>query len=59
VSIVPGEPPRPTPAEKRIAGENERMRVVRNTIEADPNVKAVQSAFDAVLEADSIHPTDK
>jgi DNA polymerase-3 subunit gamma/tau len=59
ITIVPGEPPRPTPAERRIAGENERMRVARKTIEADPNIKAVQSAFDAVLEADSIHPTDK
>lgn len=59
LSIVPGKPPRATPAERRIAGENDRMRVARKTIESDPNIKAVQSAFDAVLEADSIHPTDK
>jgi DNA polymerase-3 subunit gamma/tau len=59
LTIVPGKPPRATPAERRIAGENDRMRVARKTIEADPNIKAVQSAFDAVLEADSIHPTDK
>jgi hypothetical protein len=30
------------------------MRDARETIEADPNVKAVQAAFDATLEPDSI-----
>lgn len=58
ITIKPGDPPRPTPAERRIAGENARMRAARETIEADPNVKAVQAAFDAVVEADSIHPME-
>jgi DNA polymerase-3 subunit gamma/tau len=54
VSIVTGTPVRPTPAELRRANENERMRAARESIENDPNVKAVQAAFDATLEADSI-----
>ena len=31
-----------------------RMREARETIEADPNVEALQAAFDATLEPDSI-----
>lgn len=58
LSIATGEPPAATPAQIRKAGENERMRKAREAIEQDPNVKAVQSAFDAVLEADSIQPVD-
>jgi DNA polymerase-3 subunit gamma/tau len=54
LTITPGTPARPTPAEQRKANENERMREAREAIENDPNVKAVQAAFDATLEADSI-----
>jgi DNA polymerase-3 subunit gamma/tau len=54
LTITTGAPARSTPAEIRRAGENERMREARETIERDPNVKAVQAAFDATLEADSI-----
>jgi DNA polymerase-3 subunit gamma/tau len=54
--ITPGDPPRPTPAERRAANENARMRGAREAMEQDPNVKAVQDAFGAVLEADSIQP---
>ncbi|HEU4619864.1 MAG TPA: DNA polymerase III subunit gamma/tau C-terminal domain-containing protein [Gammaproteobacteria bacterium] len=56
--ITPGKPPRPTPAERRAANENARMRKAREAIEQDPNVKAAQDAFGAVLEADSIQPMD-
>jgi DNA polymerase-3 subunit gamma/tau len=54
LSIVTGTPARPTPAELRRANENERMREAREAIENDPNVRAVQAAFDATLEPDSI-----
>ena len=54
LTIAAGKPPRPTPAEMRKANENERMRETREAIEGDPNVKAVQAAFEATLEADSI-----
>ena len=57
LTITPGTPPRPTPAEVRKSGENERMREARESIENDPTVKAVQAAFDAVLEPDSIRST--
>jgi DNA polymerase-3 subunit gamma/tau len=52
--ISVGQPARPTPAEQRRANESARMREARETIETDPNVKAVQAAFDATLEPDSI-----
>jgi DNA polymerase-3 subunit gamma/tau len=57
--ITPGKTPRPTPAERRAANENARMRRAREAMEQDPNVKAVQDAFGAVLEADSIQPVDE
>jgi DNA polymerase-3 subunit gamma/tau len=57
LTIVAGKPVRATPAELRKANENERMREAREAIEGDPNVKAVQAAFEATLEADSIRST--
>jgi DNA polymerase-3 subunit gamma/tau len=57
LSIVAGTPSRPTPADIRRAGENERMRAAREAIEGDPNVRALQAQLDATIEADSIRPT--
>jgi DNA polymerase III subunit gamma/tau len=54
LSIVVGQPSRPTPAETRRANESTRMRETREAIENDANVKAIQAAFDATLESDSI-----
>ena len=54
LSITVGQPLRPTPAEVRRANESARMREARETIEGDPNIKAMQAAFDATLEPDSI-----
>jgi DNA polymerase-3 subunit gamma/tau len=54
LSIGVGQPERPTPAELRRSSESARAREAREAIESDPNVKAIQSAFDATLEADSI-----
>ncbi len=54
LSIAVGQPSRATPAEIRRANESGRMREARETIESDPNVKAMQAAFDATLEHDSI-----
>jgi DNA polymerase-3 subunit gamma/tau len=58
VKITVGDPPRATPAEVRRANEDERMRQTREAIEQDPNIQAVQAAFDAVLEPDSIQPAE-
>jgi DNA polymerase-3 subunit gamma/tau len=54
LTIAVGKTARPTPAEVRRSNESVRMREVRETLEADPNVKAVQAAFEATLEPDSI-----
>ena len=59
LEIATGEPPVATPAQIREAGEDQRMRKAREAIEQDPNVKAVQATFDAVVEADSIRPMEK
>ena len=59
LSISIGDPPRETPAQVRQASEDERMRTTREAIESDPNIQAVQAAFDAVLEPDSIQPAPK
>jgi DNA polymerase-3 subunit gamma/tau len=58
LKITIGQPPRATPAEVRRANEDERMRRTREAIERDPNIQAVQAAFDAVLEPDSIQPAE-
>ena len=58
LKITAGDPPRATPAEVRRANEDERMRQTREAIEQDPNIQAVQAAFDAVLEPDSIQPAE-
>ena len=58
LKITVGDPPRATPAELRRANEDERMRQTREAIEQDPNIQAVQQAFDAVLEPDSIQPAE-
>jgi hypothetical protein len=50
------EPCAGTPAEIRRASEDDKMRRTREAIESDPNIQAVQAAFDAVLEPDSIQP---
>jgi DNA polymerase-3 subunit gamma/tau len=57
LNIVAGTPSRPTPADIRLASENERMRAAREAIENDPNVRALQEQLGATLEADSIRPT--
>jgi DNA polymerase-3 subunit gamma/tau len=54
--IKEGEPLGATPAEIRRASEDDKMRRTREAIESDPNIQAVQAAFDAVLEPDSIQP---
>jgi DNA polymerase-3 subunit gamma/tau len=54
LSIAVGQPARLTPAEIRRSNESVRAREAREAIEADPNVKALQAAFDATLEPDSI-----
>jgi DNA polymerase-3 subunit gamma/tau len=54
LTITVGQPLRPTPAEVRRANETARMREARESIESDPNIKAMQAAFDATLEPDSI-----
>jgi DNA polymerase-3 subunit gamma/tau len=58
VHIEVGEPREPTPADRRAANENQRMRRARESIEQDPTVKAVQAAFGGVVEADTIQPID-
>ena len=59
LEIAAGAPPVATPAQSREADEDQRMREAREAIEQDPNVKAVQAAFDAVVEADTIQPMEE
>ena len=59
LTVRPGRPPRPTPAAIRLANESERMKDARESVERDANIQAMQSAFDAVVEADSIRPIDE
>lgn len=59
LEIGAGSPPVATPAQLRKTGEDQRMGKAREAIEQDPNIQAVQAAFDAVLETDSIQPVEK
>ncbi|MFL2539413.1 MAG: DNA polymerase III subunit gamma/tau [Candidatus Rariloculaceae bacterium] len=56
ISIEIGDSDVGTPAEIRIAGENELMREAREAISKDPAIKEAEKAFDAIVEAESIQP---
>ena len=58
LAIEVGEPSAATPAQIRAAGESERMRKARTSIENDPIVKEIQATFDSVLESESINPKE-
>jgi DNA polymerase-3 subunit gamma/tau len=47
-----------TPALQQRAEADMRQATAVDTIESDPNVKAIQKAFDATLHTDSIRPLD-
>jgi DNA polymerase-3 subunit gamma/tau len=59
LAIAVGTPEAATPAQIHEDSESRRMQATREAIEADPTVRAVQAAFDAVLEPDSIQPAGK
>jgi DNA polymerase-3 subunit gamma/tau len=56
VRIEIGEHANATPAQLLKESESVRARQAREAIESDPTVRAVQAAFDAVLEPESIQP---
>ncbi len=58
LTIAEGSPSVPTPAEQRKANESARMRQAREAIESDPMVKGFQTAFDAVVDVDTIEPIE-
>ncbi|MDH3417984.1 MAG: DNA polymerase III subunit gamma/tau [Gammaproteobacteria bacterium] len=58
LTVTPGTPPAPTPADQRKANETQRMRKAREAIERDPAVIGFQDTFDAVVEADTIEPIE-
>jgi DNA polymerase-3 subunit gamma/tau len=58
LTISAGNPSVPTPAEQRKAKESARMRQAREAIESDPMVKGFQTAFDAVVDVDTIEPVE-
>jgi len=47
-----------TPAEQQRSAAETRQADAVNSITADPNVKAIQKAFDATLHTESIRPVD-
>ncbi len=47
-----------TPAVEQRAAAERRQAAAIDTIESDPNVKAIQEAFDATLHVDTIRPLD-
>ena len=58
ISVEIGDSDVGTPAEIRVAGENELMREAREAISSDPTIKEAQKAFDAIVEAESVQPHD-
>jgi DNA polymerase-3 subunit gamma/tau len=47
-----------TPALQQQAEAQQRQAAAVDTIESDPNVKAIREAFDATLHTDTIRPLD-
>ena len=59
LTIQVGTPVQATPAEIQRDKASRQRDAARQAIEQDPTVRAVQAAFDAVLEPDSIEPVSK
>ena len=54
---ISGEaPPAPTPAHLEARERDERLQAARDSITADPNVKALQETFGATLDLNSVEP---
>jgi len=47
-----------TPARRKMAEADERQQAARKAIEADPNVRAMQDMFGAVVQPDSVKPAE-
>jgi DNA polymerase-3 subunit gamma/tau len=58
LTVTVGDPAEPTPADMRAAREDQRQRDARNAIEKDPNIRALQDEFGAIVEEDTIQPID-
>jgi len=52
------EPGVETPARQTARKQDERLKAARAEIESDPNVQALQEAFGATVQADSVKPTN-
>lgn len=52
------EPGAETPAREDARKQDERLEAARAAIETDPNVQALQEAFDATVQADSVKPAN-
>jgi DNA polymerase-3 subunit gamma/tau len=50
--------PQNTPAQQQQREAESRQAAAVDAIESDPNVKAIQKAFDATLHSESIRPLD-
>jgi DNA polymerase-3 subunit gamma/tau len=50
--------PQNTPAQQRQREAESRQAAAVNAIESDPNIKAIQKAFDATVHTESIRPLD-
>ncbi len=57
IEVAEGEPQN-TPAQQRQREAESRQATAVNAIESDPNVKAIQKAFDATVHTESIRPLD-
>ena len=56
VSIEVGEVAPETPVQEESRMEGERYEAAKASLEADPNIKTLQTMFGAELKADSIEP---
>jgi DNA polymerase-3 subunit gamma/tau len=48
-----------TPARRKQAEADDRLQAARQSIEADPNVRAMQEIFGAVVQLESVKPAGR
>lgn len=56
IKVSIGELPKATPAQQAVRRNEENQQQAQDSIENDPNVRALQEAFNAELDKDSIRP---
>ena len=58
LEITAAEAPQETPARLQKLAADDRLQTARQSIETDPNIRAMRDIFGATVQPDSVRPAD-